>query len=99
MIDEKKLVEDLNSLNAINEHESHLIDKVFDIVNNKEDTIDLPKSNVLSYYLSDGSKLIVRPSGTEPKIKAYITAYGTSREDSEKKSKEFADAVSELLGV
>lgn len=73
--------------------------KVFDIVNNKEDTIDLPKSNVLSYYLSDGSKLIVRPSGTEPKIKAYITAYGTSREDSEKKSKEFADAVSELLGV
>ena len=75
------------------------ISKVIDIVNNKEDTIDLPKSNVLSYYLSDGSKLIVRPSGTEPKIKAYITAYGTSREDSEKKSKEFADAVSELLGV
>lgn len=73
--------------------------KVFDIVNKKEDTIDLPKSNVLSYYLSDGSKLIVRPSGTEPKIKAYITAYGTSREDSEKKSNEFADAVSELLGV
>lgn len=33
MIDEKKLVEDLNSLNAINEHESHLIDEVFDIVN------------------------------------------------------------------
>ena len=73
--------------------------KLLDVVNNKEDTIDLPKSNVLSYYLSDGSKLIVRPSGTEPKIKAYITAYGTSREDSEKKSKEFADAVSELLGV
>lgn len=73
--------------------------KVFDIVNNKEETIDLPKSNVLSYYLSDGSKLIVRPSGTEPKIKAYITAYGTSREDSEKKSEEFAGAVSELLGV
>ena len=33
MIDENKLIEDLNSLNAVNEHESHLIDEVFDIVN------------------------------------------------------------------
>lgn len=33
MIDENNLIEDLNSLNAINEHESHLIDEVFDIVN------------------------------------------------------------------
>ena len=35
---------------------------------------DLPKSNVLSFKAEDGSKLIVRPSGTEPLIKAYITA-------------------------
>lgn len=35
---------------------------------------DLPKSNVLSYLASDGSKLIIRPSGTEPLIKVYITA-------------------------
>ncbi len=35
---------------------------------------DLPKSNVLSYKASDGSKVIVRPSGTEPLIKVYITA-------------------------
>lgn len=35
---------------------------------------DLPKSNVLSYKASDGSKLIVRPSGTEPLIKLYVTA-------------------------
>lgn len=35
---------------------------------------DLPKSNVLSYKAADGSKLIVRPSGTEPLIKVYITA-------------------------
>lgn len=35
---------------------------------------DLPKSNVLSYKAEDGSKLIVRPSGTEPLIKVYITA-------------------------
>lgn len=35
---------------------------------------DLPKSNVLSYLAEDGSKLIVRPSGTEPLIKLYVTA-------------------------
>lgn len=35
---------------------------------------DLPKSNVLSFKAEDGSKLIVRPSGTEPLIKVYITA-------------------------
>lgn len=35
---------------------------------------DLPKSNVLSYKAQDGSKLIVRPSGTEPLIKVYVTA-------------------------
>ena len=34
---------------------------------------DLPKSNVLSFELVDGSKIIVRPSGTEPLIKAYLT--------------------------
>ena len=43
-------------------------------------TIELPKSNVLAYTLTDGNKIIVRPSGTEPKIKAYITAVGETRE-------------------
>ena len=38
--------------------------------------IELPKSNVLAFALENGNKLIVRPSGTEPKIKAYITAIG-----------------------
>ncbi len=36
--------------------------------------IDLPKSNVLSFSMEDGSKLIIRPSGTEPLIKVYLTA-------------------------
>ena len=42
--------------------------------------IDLPKSNVLAFALEGGNKVIVRPSGTEPKIKAYITAIGDSKE-------------------
>jgi phosphoglucomutase len=36
-------------------------------------TISLPKSDVLQFYLEDGSKISVRPSGTEPKIKFYIS--------------------------
>lgn len=39
-----------------------------------QDKLDLPKSNVLSYKAADGSKVIVRPSGTEPLIKIYVTA-------------------------
>ena len=38
--------------------------------------IDLPKSNVLEYRLENGCKLIVRPSGTEPKIKIYLSGKG-----------------------
>ncbi|MBR0412511.1 MAG: phospho-sugar mutase [Eubacterium sp.] len=44
-----------------------------------EEAIDLPKSNVLAFALDGGNKVIVRPSGTEPKIKAYITAIGDSK--------------------
>ena len=61
--------------------------------------IKLPKSNVLSYYLADGSKVIVRPSGTEPKIKAYITACGETRKISEEKAELLGKSISELLGV
>ncbi|WP_434035381.1 phospho-sugar mutase [Formosa sp. 4Alg 33] len=40
----------------------------------EEETIDIPKSNVIIYYTEDGSKVALRPSGTEPKIKFYISA-------------------------
>ncbi|WP_198520096.1 phospho-sugar mutase [Lacinutrix sp. Bg11-31] len=40
-------------------------------------TIDIPKSNVLIYYTEDGSKIALRPSGTEPKIKFYISVNTT----------------------
>lgn len=39
----------------------------------EEETIDMPKSDVLIYYTEDGSKICARPSGTEPKIKFYIS--------------------------
>lgn len=46
----------------------------------EENKIDLPKSNVLSYKMAGGNGVIIRPSGTEPKIKAYITAIGDSKD-------------------
>lgn len=54
------------------------------LADNSTSKIDLPKSNVLAYTLTDGNKIIVRPSGTEPKIKAYITAIGKTKEDAKK---------------
>lgn len=44
-----------------------------DLVSGEESTIDLPQSNVLQFVLEDGSKISARPSGTEPKIKFYIS--------------------------
>ncbi|MFH0759135.1 MAG: phospho-sugar mutase [Bacteroidota bacterium] len=44
-----------------------------DIASGRKTFIDLPKSNVLQFLLEDGSKISVRPSGTEPKIKFYFS--------------------------
>ena len=43
------------------------------MISNEIETITIPKSNVLIYYLEDGSKICARPSGTEPKIKFYFS--------------------------
>lgn len=70
----------------------------FDLVNNTETKITLPVSNVLCYYLEDGSSLIVRPSGTEPKIKIYLSAVGETDEKAEIKLKELEQSGTALLG-
>lgn len=43
------------------------------LAHGKETMDDIPKSNVLIYYTDDGTKVCVRPSGTEPKIKFYVS--------------------------
>ncbi|MFP4845724.1 phospho-sugar mutase [Winogradskyella sp. PE311] len=53
--------------------EDYQLSQAKDIANNTESTLDIPKSNVLIYYTEDGSKIALRPSGTEPKIKFYIS--------------------------
>ena len=50
----------------------------------QNDETGLPKSDVLSFALADGSKIIVRPSGTEPKLKAYLFARGENQAAAEK---------------
>lgn len=50
------------------------------IVENAEEDINLPKSNVLKYFLDDGTWVCLRPSGTEPKIKFYFGVKGDSME-------------------
>ena len=48
-------------------------------------TMELSGSNVLRYELADGTSVIIRPSGTEPKVKVYILAQGASRADCDDK--------------
>jgi phosphoglucomutase len=57
------------------------------LLDNKQSSIALPKSNVLQFILDDGSKISARPSGTEPKIKFYFSAHTALNhaEDFEKK--------------
>ncbi|MAP54972.1 phospho-sugar mutase [Altibacter sp.] len=49
-----------------------------DAQNNTSEVLKIPRSNVLIYYTEDGSKIAARPSGTEPKIKFYISVHDPS---------------------
>ena len=60
-------------------------------------TIKLPKSNVLKYILEDDSWFVVRPSGTEPKMKIYLSVVGKSLGDSEEKLNKFKNIVMEKI--
>ncbi len=62
-----------------------------------EEKIELPKSNVLAFALENGNKVIVRPSGTEPKIKAYLTAVGNDKESASKIAKTLESAADEFM--
>ncbi len=60
--------------------------------------INLPKSNVLEYRLENGSKFIVRPSGTEPKIKVYMSGKGSTKAESEDMVAKMTAAADGVLG-
>lgn len=63
-----------------------------------ERKITLPRSNVLAFYMEDGSSLIVRPSGTEPKIKLYLGSVGDTMEIAKTELSALENAGTKLLG-
>ncbi len=69
-----------------------------DLKNGTESPILLPKSNVVSFAFEDDSTLIVRPSGTEPKIKLYLGAVGQDAQSSNEKLALLEEIGTKLLG-
>jgi phosphoglucomutase len=68
-----------------------------DLINNKKKSMGLPKSNVLKFILEDGSWFVVRPSGTEPKMKIYLSVKGNSFEDASEKIIELKENVMSIV--
>lgn len=79
--------------------------KTTDVATGKEEKLDMPaKSNVLQFFTEDGTKISVRPSGTEPKIKFYIEVRGDIKTRAEyttadEKADEKINAVRASMGV
>ena len=48
--------------------------------------IDFPKSDVMKYYLEGGDWVTIRPSGTEPKLKLYVSAHADTKEQAAEKA-------------
>ena len=63
----------------------------------KPEETGLPKANVLIYGLDDGSTVVVRPSGTEPKIKIYYTTKGSSLDEAQRVKDELAEGCKPIL--
>ena len=68
-----------------------------DLTTGTETAITLPKSNVLSFTLEQGAKVIIRPSGTEPKIKAYYTTTAATEAEAAAKKDELDAAFSAIM--
>ncbi|MGB0633867.1 MAG: phospho-sugar mutase [Flavobacteriaceae bacterium] len=73
--------------------------KTYDLKNNKAFNLDFPKSNVLIFESEDGSTVAARPSGTEPKIKFYISVNCrlSSKEDFEKKNSLLDEKINRII--
>ena len=105
----KKMAEMMNSLRVtppaeiggvkVTKISDYLESKATDVLTGNTEKIELPSSNVLSFAMEDDNKVVVRPSGTEPKIKIYITSHSDSRENAEKQTDVFADSIKKIMGI
>ncbi|MDF8367308.1 phospho-sugar mutase [Weissella paramesenteroides] len=68
-----------------------------DVQTGVETTMSLPKANVLKYWLSDGSWVAVRPSGTEPKIKLYVGTNGTTQQIADDKLAAIQQSIADYV--
>lgn len=102
----KQIMTDLRNkpLKAINGSKVVLIEDyqssvARNMIAGEEKTIDIPKSNVLIYYTEDGSKIAARPSGTEPKIKFYVSVNTklASVEEFEKAEQELRNRIDNII--
>lgn len=77
----------------------YLLKKETEVATGSITDIDLPKSNVIALHLSDDNAVIIRPSGTEPKIKLYITSVGKDKENAAEICEKLVVASKEILGI
>ncbi len=83
---------------AVKEQKDYKDGSVVCVECGKRSEMELSGSNVLRYEMADGTSLIVRPSGTEPKVKVYILANGESREACDAKVAKYAAWAETLKG-
>ena len=70
--------------------------EVFDL---NDGVMGLPKANVIYYRLQDGSVIIVRPSGTEPKVKIYVLVRDETRPAAEAKAELLRSDLYSFAGI
>lgn len=77
--------------------EDYKLSKAYNVLEGAEEAIFLPTSNVMKFILEDGSWFVVRPSGTEPKMKIYVSIIGQDEKDATNKVENFKKQVLELV--
>lgn len=77
----------------------YLLRKETEVATGSVTDIDLPKSNVIALHLADDNAVIIRPSGTEPKIKLYITSVGKDKDNAAEICEKLVVASKEILGI
>jgi phosphoglucomutase len=75
----------------------YLAETAIDYVNHKDKPTGLPKSDVLKFNLEDGSWFVLRPSGTEPKIKIYFSTVHRDEKTAQEVSKSMMDSVLAII--
>ncbi|MCI9556709.1 phospho-sugar mutase [Oscillospiraceae bacterium 50-16] len=83
---------------AVQEQKDYQDGSVVTVASGAKSSMELSGSNVLRYEMSDGTSLIVRPSGTEPKVKVYILANGESKALCDAKVEKYAAWAESLKG-